>query len=73
MWMNIKAGFQARPSAYRVLRFFRYNLNYRYAVVRGEVFPDPEADPDAQLVITGDHANLPLPQSSNVTLGGLCG
>jgi glycosyltransferase involved in cell wall biosynthesis len=36
-----------------------------------EIFPTVlEAVPDAQLLITGDHQNLPLPPTKNVTLTG---
>lgn len=51
---------------------FRYHPNY-YAMqwfVR-HVFPlILEKIPDVQLVITGDHANLPLPQTKNIILAG---
>ena len=37
----------------------------------GNVFPLVlEQVPDAELIITGDHANLPLPQTKNITLAG---
>lgn len=51
---------------------FCYHANYDAMVwfVR-EVFPRIlERVPDAHLVITGDHANLPLPSMKNVTLAG---
>ena len=37
----------------------------------GRVFPlILEQIPDVELIITGDHANLPLPKTQNVTLAG---
>ena len=51
---------------------FRYHANYDAMVwfVR-EVFPQVlEQIPETHLVITGDHANLPLPSMKNVTLAG---
>jgi glycosyltransferase involved in cell wall biosynthesis len=37
----------------------------------GEVFPlILERIPDAHLIITGDHMNLPLPSTKNITLAG---
>jgi glycosyltransferase involved in cell wall biosynthesis len=51
---------------------FRYHANYEAMVwfVR-EVFPlILKKVPDAQLIITGDHADLPLPSNQNVTLAG---
>lgn len=51
---------------------FRYHANYEAMVwfVR-DVFPKILAKlPQTQLVITGDHAGLPLPSSQNVTLAG---
>ncbi len=51
---------------------FRYHTNHEAMVwfVR-EVFPlILERIPDAQLIITGDHANLPLPSYQNVVLAG---
>lgn len=51
---------------------FKYHANYdamKWFV--GEVFPLVlERIPDARLVITGDHQNLPLPSTRNVTLAG---
>jgi glycosyltransferase involved in cell wall biosynthesis len=51
---------------------FRYDANYeamRWFLC--EVFPRVlERVPDASLLITGDHANRPLPAISNVTLTG---
>lgn len=51
---------------------FRYHANYeamRWFVSR--VFPHVlEQRPDAELVITGDHAGLPLPSERNISLPG---
>ena len=51
---------------------FRYHTNYEAMLwFVGEVFPLVLAQiPDAELVISGDHANLPLPSDKNVTLAG---
>ncbi len=51
---------------------FRYRANYDAMLwFIGEVFPRIlEQVPDAHLVITGDHANLPLPSTENITLAG---
>jgi glycosyltransferase involved in cell wall biosynthesis len=51
---------------------FRYRPNYHAMqwFIR-HAFPlILEKVPDVQLVITGDHANLPLPQTKNITLAG---
>lgn len=51
---------------------FKYHTNYDAMLwfVR-EVFPLVlEHIPDAQLIITGDHASLPLPSIKNITLAG---
>jgi len=51
---------------------FKYHANYEAMLwfIR-EVFPLVlERVPGAQLIITGDHANLPLPSYKNVTLAG---
>jgi glycosyltransferase involved in cell wall biosynthesis len=51
---------------------FRYRPNY-FAMqwFVGHVFPlILEKVPDVQLVITGDHANLPLPDTRNIILAG---
>jgi len=51
---------------------FRYHTNYEAMVwfVR-DVFPRIlRESPQTQLVITGDHAGLPLPPTTNVTLAG---
>ena len=51
---------------------FRYHTNYEAMVwFVGKVFPLVlEKVPSARLVITGDHADLPLPSMENVTLAG---
>jgi len=51
---------------------FTYRANYDAMIwFVGEVFPLILKEvPDAQLIITGDHANLPLPSTENVTLAG---
>ncbi|MBK9925983.1 MAG: glycosyltransferase [Anaerolineales bacterium] len=51
---------------------FKYKANYDAMLwFVGEVFPLVlEKKPDTQLIITGDHANLPLPSLRNITLAG---
>ncbi len=51
---------------------FRYHTNYEAMVwFVGQVFPlILEKIPAAELIITGDHANLPLPSNQNITLAG---
>jgi polysaccharide biosynthesis protein PslH len=51
---------------------FRYSANYEAMVwFLTDIFPLIQAKiPDVKLVITGDHANLPLPVSTGVTLTG---
>ncbi|NJN43594.1 MAG: glycosyltransferase [Anaerolineae bacterium] len=51
---------------------FKYYVNYEAMTwFVGKVFPlILKQVPDAQLIITGDHANRPLPSSNNVTLAG---
>lgn len=51
---------------------FKYRVNYEAMLwFIGEVFPLVlKQIPDAELVITGDHENLPIPSSQNVTLTG---
>jgi polysaccharide biosynthesis protein PslH len=51
---------------------FTYQANYQAMQwFVGEVFPlIREQYPDVQLIITGDHANLPLPSLDNITLAG---
>jgi glycosyltransferase involved in cell wall biosynthesis len=63
---------EAKPNTLIFTGSFRYHANYEAMVwfVR-EVFPlILEKVPDAQLIITGDHADLPLPSNQNVTLAG---
>jgi len=52
---------------------FRYFANHEAMVwFVGQVLPRIQAiEPATRLVITGDHANLPLPPAPNVTLTGL--
>jgi glycosyltransferase involved in cell wall biosynthesis len=51
---------------------FKYRANYEAMVwFTDKVFPlILEWVPEAQLIITGDHADLPLPSSKNITLTG---
>ena len=51
---------------------FTYRANYDAMIwFAGEVFPLILKEvPDAQLIITGDHANLPLPLTESLTLAG---
>jgi len=51
---------------------FKYRVNYDAMLwFVGEVFPlILEQIPNTQLIITGDHANLPLPSTQNITLSG---
>ncbi|HKI53605.1 MAG TPA: glycosyltransferase family 4 protein, partial [Anaerolineales bacterium] len=51
---------------------FKYHANYEAMLwFIGEVFPlILEQVPGTQLVITGDHDDLPLPSSKNITLAG---
>lgn len=51
---------------------FKYRVNYEAMVwFVGEVFPRVlERIPEAHLIITGGHENLPLPPARNVTLAG---
>ena len=67
---NIKA--EKRPNTLIFTGPFKYHANYEamHWFIR-EVFPLVlERVPDAQLIITGDHANLPLPLSGKITLTG---
>ncbi len=61
-----------RPNTLIFTGSFRYYVNYdamKWFV--GEVFPlILEEVPSAELIITGDHADLPLPPCKNVTLAG---
>jgi len=51
---------------------FKYRVNYDAMLwFVGKVFPlILEQVPDTQLIITGDHVNLPLPSTQNITLAG---
>ena len=51
---------------------FRYQPNYQAMQwFVGHVFPRiVKQIPNVELIITGDHANLPLPQAENITLAG---
>jgi glycosyltransferase involved in cell wall biosynthesis len=51
---------------------FKYRANYEAMLwFVSEVFPlILERQPDAQLIVTGDHAGLPLPSTQNITLAG---
>lgn len=51
---------------------FKYHVNYEAMLwFVGKVFPlILERMPDVHLIITGDHANLTLPSSKNITLTG---
>jgi len=51
---------------------FKYRVNYKAMLwFIEDVFPlTLEQAPETQLIITGDHENLPLPPSQNVTLTG---
>jgi glycosyltransferase involved in cell wall biosynthesis len=51
---------------------FRYRPNYHAMqwFIRNAFPLILEKFPEVQLVITGDHANLPLPQTKNITLAG---
>jgi glycosyltransferase involved in cell wall biosynthesis len=63
---------EAKPNTLIFTGSFRYHANYEAMVwfVR-EVFPlILEQVPDTHLIITGDHADLPLPSNRNVTLAG---
>lgn len=63
---------EIRPHTIIFSGSFNYRPNYHAMQwFTREVFPlILEQIPDAHLVITGDHANLPLPQTKNVTLTG---
>ena len=51
---------------------FRYTANYDAMLwFLKDVFPQVQAqDPGVRLIITGDHADLPLPNGDNVILTG---
>lgn len=63
---------EQEPSRLVFTGSFRYHTNYEAMLwFVGEVFPLVlEQIPEAELVISGDHANLPLPSDKNVTLAG---
>lgn len=69
-YKNVRAGRKANTLIFTGP--FKYHANYdamKWFV--GEVFPRIlEQVPDAHLIITGDHLNLPLPSTRNVTLAG---
>jgi len=52
-------SFRYRPN-YHAMQWF---IRYAFPLILEKI-------PDVQLVITGDHANLPLPQTKNITLAG---
>jgi glycosyltransferase involved in cell wall biosynthesis len=63
---------ETKPNTLIFAGSFRYHANYEAMVwfIR-DVFPlILEQVPDVQLIITGDHADLPLPSNRNVTLAG---
>jgi glycosyltransferase involved in cell wall biosynthesis len=63
---------QKKPNTLIFSGPFKYRANYDAMLwFVGEVFPlILEKIPDTQLIITGDHANLPLPSLRNITLVG---
>lgn len=63
---------EAKPDTLIFTGSFRYQPNYEAMQwFVGDVFPlILEKMSSAQLIITGDHANLPLPSLQNVTLAG---
>jgi polysaccharide biosynthesis protein PslH len=67
-----KLGVEPAPNQLIFSGPFRYYANYEAMQwFVGEVFPKVlEQVPDARLLITGDHAGLPLPPVPNVTLTG---
>lgn len=67
-----KLGVEPAPNQLIFSGPFRYRANYEAMQwFVGEVFPKVlEQVPDARLLITGDHAGLPLPPAPNVTLTG---
>jgi len=69
-YKNIKVD--KKPNTLIFTGPFKYHVNYEAMHwFIGEVFPLVlKRVPDAQLIITGDHANLPLPSYKNVTLAG---
>lgn len=69
-YKNITA--ERKPNTLIFTGPFTYRANYDAMLwFVGEVFPLILKEvPDVQLIITGDHTNLPLPSSENVTLAG---
>jgi glycosyltransferase involved in cell wall biosynthesis len=67
---NVRA--EPKPNTLIFTGSFRYHTNYEAMLwFVGNVFPLVlQKVPDANLIITGDHANLPLPSMRNVTLAG---
>ena len=67
-----KVHSERKPNTLVFTGSFRYHVNYEAMLwFVGEVFPlILESVPDAELLITGDHANLPLPSKRNITLSG---
>jgi glycosyltransferase involved in cell wall biosynthesis len=63
---------EPKPNSLVFTGSFRYRTNYEAMLwFIAEVFPLVlEQIPDAQLIITGEHANFPLPSRKNVTLAG---
>jgi polysaccharide biosynthesis protein PslH len=67
-------GLEVKPSVNQLIYSgsFRFHANYeamRWFVT--QVYPKVlEQLPDVRLLVTGDHANLPLPSVSNITLTG---
>jgi glycosyltransferase involved in cell wall biosynthesis len=69
-YKNITA--ERKPNTLIFTGPFTYRANYDAMLwFVGEVFPLILKEvPGTQLIITGDHSNLPLPSSDNVTLAG---
>ncbi len=63
---------ESKPNTLIFTGSFRYHVNYEAMQwFVSKVFPFVlEKIPSAELVITGDHANLPLPSNKNLTLSG---
>ena len=66
------AGASPRPYSLIFTGPFRYSANYEaMSWFLRDVYPRIQRmEPDVTLTITGDHANLPLPPATNVTLTG---
>lgn len=69
-YKNIKV--KKKPKTLIFTGPFNYPVNYEAMLwFVGDVFPlILERVPETHLLITGDHANLPLPSSENITLTG---